>query len=190
MFQKFQRDVITWCSKEMGFSERTEFNDGKSSSTPRTTAFNDDNTGPFLYPVHYTMSLPSPRWNMTTKCRSCSVIFPTMRIAKMRRHYGFLPLKVSSILLALVIDKGTFYWHQVSNSVSQWHQSIRLSNRHIRPTCHYTIVSRSRLSWHTLSCVLAAVKDVEGSGGSSKPKNLCDKEVRHLGAFLNEWKGI
>jgi len=164
MFQKFQHDVITWCSKEMGFSERTEFNNGKSSSTPRTTEFNDENTGPFLYPVHYTMSFRSPRWNMTTKCRSCSVILPTMSISKMRRHYGFLPLKLSSILLALVIDKGTCYWHQVSNSVSRWHQSIRLSNRHIRPTCCYTIVSwsnfpdrHSRVFWWKLKILKASV---------------------------------
>jgi len=29
---------------------------------------------PFLYPVHSKMSLRSSRWNMTTKCQSCSVI--------------------------------------------------------------------------------------------------------------------
>jgi len=44
-----------------GPSERTEFNDGKSSSTPRTTAFDDEYTGPFLYTVYSNMSRRSPR---------------------------------------------------------------------------------------------------------------------------------
>jgi len=157
--------VITGRWKDKDFSERTEFNDGKSSSTPRTTAF-DENTVPFLYTVHYTMSLRSPRWNMTTKCRSCSEISSTVCTAKTQRHHGFLPLTLSCILLALVRYTATCYWHRVSNNVSRQHRSICLSIRHIRPTCYYTIVSQSRLSWHTLSCVLAAFKDVEGSSGA------------------------
>ena len=63
MFQKTQR--MSWsldARRGRVFSERTEFNDGKSSSTPRTTAFNDDNTGHFLYTFHYTMSLRSSSW--------------------------------------------------------------------------------------------------------------------------------
>jgi len=57
---------------------------------------------PFLYPVHSKMSLRSSRWNMTTKCRSCSVIPSTMCTSNVRRHYGFLLLTVSCIFLALV----------------------------------------------------------------------------------------
>jgi len=33
---------------------------------------------------------------------------------------------------------------------------------------------------------LAAIEDVEGFGGSSKPKGTCDEEVRRIGAVLNE----
>ena len=84
----------------------------------RMTAFNDDNTGPFSYTVHCTLGLRSPRWNMTTKCRSSSVILSTMCTAEMRRHYGFLHQTVSCILSALVIYKATCYWRHVSNSVS------------------------------------------------------------------------
>jgi len=46
---------------------------------------------PFLYTVHSKMSLRSSRWNMTNKCRSCSVIPSTMCTSKVRQHYGFLP---------------------------------------------------------------------------------------------------
>ena len=56
---------------------------------------------PFLHNVHSKLSLRSPRWNMTNKCRSGLVIPSTMRTEKMRRHYGFLHLTVSCILLAL-----------------------------------------------------------------------------------------
>ena len=101
--------VITGRSKEKNFSERTEFNDGKSSSTPRISAFNDDNTDLFSYT---TMCLRSPRWNMTNKCQSCSVVSSTMCTAKMLRHYGFLPLTASFILPALVVHD---YWHHESN---------------------------------------------------------------------------
>jgi len=94
---------------------------------------------PFLYTVHS---------KMTTKCRSCSVIPSTMCTSKVRRHYGFLLLTVSCILLALVRYTATCCWHHV---FSPRHQPICLSVRHIRPTCCYTIVSRSRLSQQTLS---------------------------------------
>jgi len=144
---------------------------------------------PFLYTVHSKMSLRSRRWNMTTKCRSSSVIPSTMCTSKMRVHYGFLPLTVSCTLPALVRYTATCYWHRVFSSVPLRHQSICLSIRHIRPTCYYIIVSRSRRSRHTLSCVLAAIKDVGGFGDSSTPKDTCDEEVRHLEAFLNEWRG-
>ena len=155
--------MITGRSKEKDFSKRTEFNDGKSSSTLRISAFNDDNTGLFSYTK---MCLRSPRWNMTIKCQSCSVVSSTMCTAKMRRHYRFFPLTVSCILLALVRYTATCCRHHISSSVSRQHRSFRLSIRHIRPTYRYTIVSPSRLSWHALSCVLAAFKAVEGSSGA------------------------
>ena len=143
MFQKLRRMSRSLDARRgRVFSERTEFNDGKSSSTPRTTAFNDDNTGPFLYTVCSSMSLRSSRWNMTTKCRSCSVIPSTMCTSNVRRHYGFLLLTVSCILLALGY-RATNYWYHVSSPL---YQPICLSVRQVRPTYCYTIVSRSRLS--------------------------------------------
>jgi len=116
------------------------------------------------------------------------MISSTMRTAKMRWHYWFLPFKVSCILLALVIYKMTCYLHHESNSVSRRHQSIHLSIWHIRPSYCYTIVSQSQISRQTLSCALVAINYVGGFGNSWKPKNSCDEEVRHLRAFLNEWR--
>ena len=114
---------------------------------------------PFLYPVYSKMNFRSSRWNMTTKCRSCSVIPSTMFTAKVRRHHGFLLLTVSYILLGLVRYTATCYWYHV---FSPQQQPICLSVRHIRPTCCYIIVSRSRLSRQILSCVLEAIEDFEG----------------------------
>jgi len=81
---------------------------------------------PFLCTVYSKMSLRSPRWNMTNKCR----------------YYGCLLLIVSCILLALGY-RATNYWHHVS---SPRYRPICLSVRHVRRTCCYTIVSRSRIS--------------------------------------------
>ena len=97
--------------------------------------FNEKNTGPFLYTVHSKTSLRGPMWNMTTKCRSCSVISSPVYNAKTRRHYGFLPLTVSCFLPASVRYTATCY-----TVYSSRHQQIYLSARHIKSS---TIVSVS-----------------------------------------------
>ena len=86
--------------------------------------------------VYSSMSLHrSSRWNMITKCRSCSVISSKVCNAKTRRQYGFFPLTVSCFLPVSVEYTVTCY-----TVFSPRQQQIYLSARHIQPS---TIISLS-----------------------------------------------
>jgi len=137
--------------------------------------------------IHWVFRAQGEIWQISVN--SCSVVSSTMCTAKMRRHYGFLPLTASCVLLALVIYKVTCYWHHESNSVSWRHQLIHLSIRHILPTCCYTIVSWSWLSGHTLSCVLVAIEDVERLWRFFKTKGLVQWGCEASGSFLERVRG-